>query len=241
MQPVVTLPRGDAPVYVHLTFDAVSSEGTTIVTASADANGGAETAPPSFKVGDPPIYYDVETTASFVGSVNLCFPWQDGQFNFEEGLALFHFENGVWQNVTTSLDPNANIVCGQVSSLSPFVVFAPDYAFSGFYQPVDNLPIRNKSKAGSAIPVKFSLNGKQDLEILASGYPRSQAVSCSGTASDPVEETATAGASGLSYDASADLYTYVWKTNKVWANSCRRLTLKLNDGSVRAADFEFTK
>ena len=150
--PVVTLVGGGAPVYVRLTFDAVSSEGTTTVTASSDANGGAETPPPTFKVGDPPIYYDVQTTASFDGLVNLCFPWQEGQFGFEEGLALFHFADGVWQNVTTSLDINANIVCGQSSSLSPFAVFAPDYTFSGFYQPVDNLPTRNMTKAGQAIP-----------------------------------------------------------------------------------------
>jgi hypothetical protein len=239
---VVTLPGGGPPVSVHLTFDSVTSGGTTTVTASPDATGGVPTSPPSFKVGDPPLYYDVDTTASFAGPVNLCFPWQDGQFDEEGGIALFHFENGAWQNVTTSLDTNANSVCGQVSSFSPFALFAADYTFSEFFQPVDNQPTRNTSKAGSAIPVKFSLNGNQGLKILAAGYPRSQPISCSsGTVSDPVEETVTANASGLSYDASMDRYTYAWKTDKAWAKSCRRLILRLNDGSVRSADFEFAK
>lgn len=48
-------------------------------------------------------------------------------------------------------------------------------------------------------------------------------------------------ASSLSYDAASDMYTYVWKTNKSWAKTCRRLIVKLNDGSVHTADFGFVK
>jgi hypothetical protein len=33
--------------------------------------------------------------------------------------------------------------------------------------------------------------------------------------------TATAGDSGLSYDAATDQYTYVWKTDKTWSGTCR--------------------
>jgi hypothetical protein len=40
------------------------------------------------------------------------------------------------------------------------------YNFSGFFQPVDNLPTLNIAKAGSAIPVKFSLGGDQGSEHL---------------------------------------------------------------------------
>jgi hypothetical protein len=53
------------------------------------------------------------------------------------------------------------------------------------------------------------------------------------------EETVTTGVSGLSYDASTDQYKYVWKTDKSWANSCRRLLVKFKDGSLRTADFGF--
>jgi len=42
--------------------------------------------------------------------------------------------------------------------------------FSGFFQPVDNLPTLNLVKAGSAIPVKFSLGGNKALSIFAAGY-----------------------------------------------------------------------
>jgi Domain of unknown function (DUF4082) len=40
-----------------------------------------------------------------------------------------------------------------------------EYNFSGFFQPVNNMPTLNVAKAGSAIPVKFSLGGDQGLDI----------------------------------------------------------------------------
>jgi hypothetical protein len=48
-----------------------------------------------------------------------------------------------------------------------------------------------------------------------------------------------ASSSGLSYDAASDTYTYVWKTDKKWANTCRVLNVKLDDGSEHLAYFQF--
>ncbi|HJZ13433.1 MAG TPA: PxKF domain-containing protein, partial [Acidobacteriota bacterium] len=156
--------------------------------------------------------------------------------------ALFHYENGAWQNVTTSLDTTSNQVCGQTTSLSPFAIFESAYTFSGFYSPVDNSPTLNLVKAGSAVPVKFSLGGNQGLSIFAPGYPASQSVQCDTSAPlSAIEETVTSGGSSLTYDPSSDLYTYVWKTDKNWANTCRRLVVTFNDGTVKAADFSFAK
>ena len=115
------------------------------------------------------------------------------------------------------------------------------YLFTGFFQPVDNLPTRNSVKAGQAIPVKFSLNGNHSLAIFAAGYPASGTFPCSGGAEDQIEETVTAGQSSLTYDASSGRYHYVWKTEKSWANSCRRLVVKLNDGTLHYAEFAFKK
>jgi hypothetical protein len=116
------------------------------------------------------------------------------------------------------------------------------FVFSGFLAPVDNLPTVNVARAGGAIPVKFSLGGDQGLGIFASGYPRSQAIPCdTGAPQGSVEETVTAGSSSLSYDAATDRYTYVWKTEKSWGNSCRTLTLQFTDGTTQSASFKFTK
>jgi hypothetical protein len=120
------------------------------------------------------------------------------------------------------------------------------YIFSGFFSPVDNPDVLNQVKAGSAIPVKFGLSGDQSLDIFAkaadgSSYPRSAATTCDSTdPADVIEQTVTAGQSGLSYDATTDRYTYVWKTSKEW-RGCRQLVMKLNDGSSHRANFKFTK
>jgi len=122
------------------------------------------------------------------------------------------------------------------------VVYSVVYNWNGFFRPVDNLPIFNLIKAGSAVPVKFNLGGNQGLSIFTTGFPQSQKIACDTTALlDAVEETVTAGSSSLSYDASSDQYVYVWKTDKSWAGACRQLVVKLNDGTEHLANFKFSK
>jgi hypothetical protein len=107
------------------------------------------------------------------------------------------------------------------------------YNFSGFFQPVDNTPTLNVAKAGSAIPVKFSLGGDQGLDVFRAGYPRVTTVSCSTSApEDVIETTVTAGDSSLQYDSTADQYTYVWKTSSNLAGTCVQFDLGLNDEST---------
>jgi Bacterial Ig-like domain (group 3) len=120
--------------------------------------------------------------------------------------------------------------------------YSVEFNWRGFFQPVDNLPALNKAKAGSAIPVKFSLSGNQGMNIFMAGYPSSGAVTCGNTsAADVIETTVTAGQSSLNYDAAADQYVYVWKTQTGWSGTCRTLTVKLVDGTVHQANFFFAK
>ena len=115
------------------------------------------------------------------------------------------------------------------------------YAFKGFFQPVDNDKL-NVVQAGRAIPVKFSLGGNQGLSIFKTGYPASRPVSCdAGAGLDDIEQTMTAGGSSLSYDPVSQQYTYVWKTDKSWASSCRQLVVEFADGGVASATFQFKK
>ena len=113
-------------------------------------------------------------------------------------------------------------------------------AFSGFAAPVDNLPTVNTMQTGRAVPLKFGLGGDYGLSILASGSPSSVQVSCDTQAElDEVEVTSAAGSSTLTYDATSGLHNYVWKTEKSWAGTCRRLSLTLDDGSLHQALFRF--
>jgi hypothetical protein len=114
------------------------------------------------------------------------------------------------------------------------------YDFTGFFQPVDNTPALNVVKAGSSVPVKFSLSGDQGLDIFFDGYPQSQQIACDLSAlPDVIEQTVTAGGSTLTYDPLTDQYTYVWKTSKAWAGTCRQLIVILKDGSIHTANFSF--
>ena len=100
----------------------------------------------------------------------------------------------------------------------------------------------NTVKAGSAIPVKFSLGGNNGLDVFQTGYPASVQMPCDPTLTlDAIEQTVTAGSSSLSYDASIDQYNYVWKSNSGWPGSCRQLVVKYKDGTVQRANFKFTK
>ncbi len=104
---------------VSVTFAGVTMPGDTTVTQSETG-----TPPPTgFKLGSPPTYYQIGTTATYIGPVAVCINYDDTQFTGrEDRLKVMHFENGIWIDTTTSLDTKNNIICGQVNSLSEFVL-----------------------------------------------------------------------------------------------------------------------
>lgn len=225
---------GTSPI--SITFGDVTSGGTTSLTTSSTG------APPpaGFKIGNPPVYYDLSTTATFTGSATLCINYSGISYGNVSNLKLFHYENGVWVDRTSSLDTSTNTICATVASFSPFAIFETSYQFSGFFQPISNLPTVNSVKAGSGVPIKFSLNGNQGMNIVAAGSPYSQSMNCSdSTLVDDVSETITAGSSSLTYDPTSDQYIYVWKTDSPWAGTCRQLNVKLGDGTSHIANFQF--
>ncbi|THF88387.1 hypothetical protein E7T09_04055 [Deinococcus sp. KSM4-11] len=163
---------------------------------------------------------DETALASCVGTVPSGIPIDTATF----GIKTF---------TVTAKDTSGNTQTTTVS-------YSVQYPFAGFFQPVDNLPMVNTVKAGQAIPIKFSLGGNYGLNIFAAGSPTSALVPCNQTAPvDDIEQTVTAGGSSLSYDPGSKMYNYVWKTDKAWANTCRLLTVTLNDGSVHKALFNF--
>lgn len=115
-------------------------------------------------------------------------------------------------------------------------VYSVVYGFAGFFAPIANPPAVNEARAGSAIPVMFSLGDDQGASILAGGAPSSRPVDCSSGAAGP---SAPAERGSLSYDPRTQRYTFVWKTDKGWAGTCRELNVKLVDGSEHKAQFRF--
>ena len=137
---------------------------------------------------------------------------------------------------THTFTVTAEDVAGNVSSLTH--TYMVRYAFTGFLAPVENPPVVNLVQAGRAIPLKFSLSGDHGLDIFPAGYPVSVEVNCDDSAPvNDIESTTTPGGSSLSYDATTDIYHYVWQTDELWEGTCRQVTVRLVDGTDHTALF----
>ena len=136
----------------------------------------------------------------------------------------------------------ADQVGNTASSSVTYTVTARTFAFEGFFWPVQNPPVVNRVKAGSAIPVRFGLGGNRGLNIFAVGSPQVVQVACeTGQPTGEVGETVTAGQSGLLYNPLTKRYIYIWKTQKSMAGACWRLTMQFTDGTSAFALFEMRK
>ncbi|HVF49950.1 MAG TPA: immunoglobulin-like domain-containing protein [Pyrinomonadaceae bacterium] len=195
---------------------------TTAPVVSCPANI-VTTLPLNSSATSTPVNFSVSATDSCAGSANVTTSHASGSL----------FPVGTTTVTTTATDPSGN-----TSSCSFNVTVL--YNFTGFFQPIGNLPVLNSVNAGRAIPIKFSLSGNKGLNIFAAGSPASGVIACN--SSDPVAEvieTVTAGSSSLSYDSGSGQYHYVWKTESSWAGTCRQLVVGLNDGSTHRANFKF--
>jgi probable HAF family extracellular repeat protein len=234
------------------TFD-ISTEGENTITYFATDNAGNAEEPETFVVG-------IDKTRP---EVNIATPADGAEYLLGETVAAKYtcLDAGSGLDSCVGTLPDGESIDTASVGQKTFTVRASDmvgnstsesstysvvYDFDGFFNPVNNPDVLNRARAGSAIPVKFSLGGDQGLDIFAgpdegSSVPRSGSIPCGSTDPvDAVEQTVTANSSGLTYDPATDLYTYVWKIQKNWTG-CRQLVVKLADGREYRANFEFTK
>ncbi len=104
-----------------LTFSGVGTAGTTTVTPIPPASAG--TLPGGFVFGN--VAYEITTTAVFTPPITVCFNVPQSAAPTEtafNALSLMHNEGGVLVDRTTSRNFATRTICGQVSTLSPFVL-----------------------------------------------------------------------------------------------------------------------
>jgi hypothetical protein len=112
------------------------------------------------------------------------------------------------------------------------------FTFTGFFSPVQNPPVLNNLYAGALAQLNFSLGGFHGLDVIADGFPKSQQISCSTKA--PIGSPVTIGSpSGLLFNPLNGRYTYLWKTQSAWRNTCREFQVTFTDGTVKKAQFKF--
>jgi hypothetical protein len=110
------------------------------------------------------------------------------------------------------------------------------FAWEGFYSPIGDW---NTVVAGRTVQLKFSLGGNRGLKIFAGGSPGSAPATCAGVVTG-APEPAPVASTLLSYDAASGRYTFLWRTQKAWAGTCRQFVMTLADGTSHTAMFSFT-
>ncbi len=112
---------------LSVTFANVSQDGETSLTTS---NSGP-TPPGGFDVvpSNPKVYYDLSTTASFTGDIQVCIAYDPSDLGStpESELKLFHRDGTAWVDITESVDESGNLVCGLTDHFSKFILAAPAY------------------------------------------------------------------------------------------------------------------
>lgn len=106
---------------VEITFDEVTAAGHTTAT--------------EVPCGSPPVdfvlegaCYEITTTATFSGDVEICIGYDDTGIADESVLTLLHCSGGTCSPIPSTVDAVNNIVCGVTTGFSSFAVASPDPA-----------------------------------------------------------------------------------------------------------------
>lgn len=199
---VVAMPvdqsTGTSPV--TMTFSNVTQGGGTTLTISD--TGPA--VPSGFTLGTPARYYELSTIASFAGGIQVCIDFTGVDFGASTP-ALMHYEGGTWVDVTTSTGPG-NEICGAVTSLSPFALFAPipqRFVVQLLYDPA------KPATAGSTIPIKLQIDDAEGVNVSSAALPLTAVgdVSASGHANPDLAfryDAALGGSGGYVFNLKTD-------------------------------------
>lgn len=117
-------PVEDAPD-IDLAFDEVLAAGETTIVATESPPPGQEL-PDGFKLtglSGGATYFDISTDAEFSGLVEICIDYSElAVAGSPRKLKFLHFDEelGAWENITSSNDTEAMILCGMTDSFSLF-------------------------------------------------------------------------------------------------------------------------
>jgi hypothetical protein len=226
---VVTTPSGTGVAVsptasLSLTFDTVTTAGdTTVEVIDPLTDPDAPGPPAGFSLGDPPLYYEIETSAGFSGPVTVCFSYAGINFG-SSTPRLFHFEDPNWVDISLAFEqlydmPSVNSVtqtiCGVTEAFSPFALLVSPVTRTGFHQPVNSAPgFVNTVKRGATVPLKFNVfvDGVEKTDTVGLVFSVASSGGCAaGADENPIVATET-GATTLRYDTAARHFVQNWKT-----------------------------
>ncbi|MHB8698360.1 MAG: hypothetical protein ACYC9J_10110 [Sulfuricaulis sp.] len=218
---------------VTVTYSAVTAAGDTSVTTSPTG----PTLPAGFQTGNPAIYYDITTTANYTPPIQVCITYDPAGYTDPTLARLFHYEGGAWTDVTTSNDTVNYILCGQTTSLSPFVILVPP-PYQGQIQPPINSDGSSVFAANrGVVPVKFTLSsgGQATCTLPTATIAVSQVT---GTTDQPISESVytMAADNGSYYRISGCQYLYNLNA-KALSQGTYLVQVLINNAIVGSATF----
>jgi hypothetical protein len=190
-----------------VTFGTVTSPGITTITPIPLEQLPLQL-PGAFNVGGA-LFYELSTTATVGGSIDLCFTATqvDDPASFG-ALFVLHLENGQWTDRTTSRDFESRKICASTSSLSPFAIAR---LTSPTYSPQLLYTTDRAFKAGSTAPLKVQVLDWSGKNVSSSSIAL-KAVSIRRTSNDAalsVEDSGNANPdSTFRYDSSLQGYVF---------------------------------
>lgn len=200
-------------------YDGAINHGSTTVSYTV-----ADLTPPTITISSPEegafFYLGEVVTASY-----RCYDDVDGWRVTCDATAI---DTSTYGTHTFRVD--ARDSSGNTSSATR--TYSVVYAFDGFFAPLAPGPTIVTLKAGSDVPVKFSLGDDQGLDIFAA--PPAWRPGCPSASTD-----SSRAAGSLDYNAAVDRYVFLWKTERSWAGTCRQLLLRLRDGTEHVANVRF--
>jgi hypothetical protein len=232
---VATPSGGTTAIEVDFSDATLGSGGVVAVEAAAE---GPEV-PSGYKLGDAPVWYDITSTASYEGTITLRFTWNEGDFANESNLALFHYEDGEWTDITTSVDTENNVITGETTSLSPFVLAEVSYTYGGIESPVD-AGGASVFKAGKTIPLKFRIYAPDGSEVTDAAATLRLWYLTSSVLGTEVTDVGSVGSANTGnefrYDTEAGRYVFNLGTKHLLSGTYRA-DVELDDGSTHPVQF----
>ncbi len=190
-----------------VTFSDVADDGLTTIIRDDD--------PPAAPTGYQFCgeYYEIDSTATYAGPISICMSYDEADIPHgnENSLKLMHYNEttGDWEDITTSHDKVANILCGEADSLSVFgIAAAPEFA--GLLQPINN-DGSSIFKLNRTVPVKFQFvapDGSYVSDAVAKLYVAKVTDEVVGSYEEPESTSSADVGNTFRYDATADQYIF---------------------------------
>lgn len=216
---------------VLINFSQVTSPGNTFVNTST-TNPGPEK--PNFKFLK--TYYNISTTATYIGPVEICLTYNDSDIsgNKEKNLKIFHWNSTDYVDVTYYLNITTNVICGNVSSLSWFTVGYELYVYSSILPPI-NADGSSIFKLGSTVPVKFQLwnvEGNFVRDAVARIYVAKISDNIIGTEMEAESTSAATTGNLFRYDSIDNQYIFNLGTKDL-STGTWQIRIELDDGTSK--------